>query len=66
MTDDERDEIKRLRRRLGEVRHSHHDAWLGGISIGGGFAMRDAQIRLEEEAQQIGARLIELGEDPAD
>lgn len=40
----------------------HHEAWLGGISVGGGLASRDAQIRLEEEGRSIEARLIELGD----
>ena len=62
MTGQERDEIRELRRRLDEVRRMHHEAWLGGISVGGGLASRDAQIRLEEEGRSIEARLIDLGD----
>ncbi|WP_336640196.1 hypothetical protein [Microbacterium sp. USHLN272] len=66
MTRQKPDEIHELRRRLDEVRRLHHEAWLGGMSLGGGLALRDTQLRLEEEGRDLEARLIELGEDPSD
>lgn len=63
MAAQESDEIQELRRRLDEVRRMHHEAWVGGMSVGGGLALHDTQMRLEEEARSIEARLIELGED---
>lgn len=64
MDNDERDEIRGLRRRLDEVRRLHHEAWLGGLSVGGGFAFHEQQTLLEDEARGLEARLVELGEDP--
>ncbi|MFF7291503.1 hypothetical protein ACFY9N_03115 [Microbacterium sp. NPDC008134] len=65
MAGQESDEIQGLRRRLAEVRRLHQEAWLGGMRVGGGLALHDAQMRLEEEARSIEARLIELGDDPS-
>ncbi|QNA91365.1 MULTISPECIES: hypothetical protein [unclassified Microbacterium] len=64
MAGDEREEIQDLRRRLDEVRRRHHEAWLSGLSVGGGLAFHDQQTRLEDEARALESRLVELGEDP--
>lgn len=43
----------------------HHEAWLSGMSVGGGLALHNTQKRLEEEGRNIEAHLIELGDDPS-
>ncbi|KQQ66853.1 hypothetical protein ACIP5T_10745 [Microbacterium sp. NPDC088619] len=59
------DEIVRLRRRLAEVQRLHREAWLSGLSMGGGLGAHQQQSLHEDEARDIQARLTELGEDPA-
>lgn len=55
------DEIRRLRWRLAEVQRLHHEAWLSGLSMGGGLGAHEQQTLREDEARSIEARLVELG-----
>jgi diaminopimelate decarboxylase len=64
MSDRHEDEILRLRQRLAEVQRLHHEAWLSGLSTGGGFGFHEKQTHLEDEVRSLEARLSELGEDP--
>ncbi|MEV7798611.1 hypothetical protein AB0O14_05945 [Microbacterium foliorum] len=59
------DEIQQLRQRLAEVQRLHHEAWLSGLSMGGGLGAHEQQTLLEDETRVIEARLVELGQDSA-
>lgn len=64
MASNEGDEIRGLWLRLTEARRLHHEAWLEGLSVGGGLGFHEQQTLLEDEVRSLEARLIELGEDP--
>ena len=59
MTDD--GECARIRSRLTELARLHEEAWLGGLSVGGGLAFHEQQTTIEDEVTEVRARQAQLG-----